>query len=170
MNLSSLLNRKRIIGIFVALILLTAIPATLLLTKSSQDIRQRASFENQSANLKGEASVNGILYIDSNKDGAPQNNETRLEHITLNLRDQASENIINQAVSDENGYYGFTNLDKNSNYAVEVVTRDSYLGLDTTKKTISFTQEISLREDFRFEFAAAQSLSTIDDIELLQIS
>ena len=108
MNLSSLLNRKRIIGIFVALILLTAIPATLLLTKSSQDIRQRAS-ENTIIPISNGIAIKGYLYIDEDRNRifSPQEKGVAMANIQLLSPDKKT---VAQTTTDELGYYEFKQL------------------------------------------------------------
>lgn len=164
MNLS-FITRKRLIGLIVGSILLISIPATLLLTRSSQDIRQRASSQETTA-LAGTATIHGILYVDQNKDSIPQNSETRIENMVVNLRNSSDKSIVNQTQSDENGYFGFINLARNTLYFLEIVPQDDYLGVDSLTKNISFNSSDSIRQDFRFEFANQQNISTLQDFDL----
>jgi hypothetical protein len=71
--------------------------------------------------------VSGLVYADLNKDGVAQDNETRLQGVTVTLtgKDTAGNNVSQTTTTDQGGIYYFRTLPAGT-YQIQVTTPSGY--------------------------------------------
>ncbi len=163
MNLYSFVNKKLIV-IFLFVLLAIAIPITLLLTRSPQDLRQQASEKTSTAS--GDGLIYGFLYIDTNNNSKIDENEARISQVTLLLKDAHSLSLIHKSYSDINGYYGFGGLDTTKEYIIEVEPREDLFLTDNFKVTFDLKNSSSIHHDFNYQYNDLSSNIEFTDSDL----
>jgi len=119
MNLSKIFKRKIFIVAFF-LLLIATLPLTLFLTRSTQDLRQRASEPTQE--LKN---ISGIVYMDQNRNKMFDPDEKPYSNATLYLKSGQTNSILQTVTSSTNGDYLFTDKVAENIY-IEIATSDAY--------------------------------------------
>ncbi len=84
-------------------------------------------------------SISGKVWVDSNKNGIIDNNETGLEGVTLRLINTSSNNEEANTTTNTNGEYKFDGLPK-GNYKVRIEHSDKYY---LTEKNVGDNQEVN---------------------------
>lgn len=119
MNLS-ILKSKKAIAIGIIIISSIAIPITIFLTQSSQDIRQQAAEPKQE-----QKNIHGIVYIDQNRNKSLDPDEKPYPNATLYLKRKRNNSILQTITSGTNGGFLFTHP-VNENIYIELASSDSY--------------------------------------------
>lgn len=85
------------------------------------------SIINLTAQCTGQpGTISGYTYEELNNDGLKDAGETTVGNIMITIYD-LDNNIVDQSISDNNGYYAFTGLENNASYRLEFQTSIGYL-------------------------------------------
>lgn len=119
MNLS-LIKNKKFIAITFFLLIAAAVPVTIFLTRTTQDIRQRASEPTQE--LKN---INGIVYLDQNRNKIFDPDEKPYPNATIFLKSTQSNSVLQTVTSGTNGDFLFTDKVAENIY-IEIANSDAH--------------------------------------------
>lgn len=117
------------------------------------------------ATLPGNATINGMVWVDRNGNGVHDLNETQgIGGVMVQLYNELGA-VIGETTSNEAGDYFFTAL-PNGNYTVKAATPAGYVGTTATQRTVNLGSGQATQTDFGFISPTAVRLQSLTATDL----